>query len=246
MLDNINIENILFLDVETVPQVFEYEKLDDVRKKLWDSRFRFLQNETPEMHYKKAGIYAEFAKIVCISVGRISGKSIRIKSFCGEEEKIILQEFSAFLKKTFSVPFKKKESKSMNKNAFSLCAHNGKEFDFPFIARRLLINGFSLPECLDIGGKRPWETDHLLDTLELWKFGDYKNYTSLNLLASVFGIETPKDDMDGSEVAGVFYLEKNIERIRKYCQKDVLTVIRLFLRFKGEPNFENNYLIEEN
>ena len=168
---------------------------------------------------------AEFAKIICISVGYLftekGEKHFRIKSFYGDNEKLIISEFNDLLNSEF------------NKNQHQLCAHNGKEFDFPFIARRTLINSLKLPKLLDIAGKKPWEVSHL-DTMELWRFGDYKHYTSIKLLAALFGIPTPKDDIDGSQVASVYYKEKDLERIKIYCQKDTLTVAQLLLRYKGE------------
>src|SRR6218665_3240653 len=214
MLDNIKISNILFLDVETVPLVYDYKKLPKNLRELWDARFRFQKTETPEQLYSKAGIYAEFTKVICISVGFFNGKTFRIKSFYGDDEKLLLQDFAALLNKHF------------NRRDNLLCAHNGKEFDFPFLCRRLLINGVKLPKALNLSGKKPWEVPHL-DTLEMWKFGDYKNYTSLNLLAAVFNIPTPKDDIDGSDVARVYWEEKNLQRIVIYCQKDVLTLAQL-------------------
>jgi uncharacterized protein YprB with RNaseH-like and TPR domain len=233
MLDNIKISNILFLDVETAPIVYKYNDLDERIKPLWDSKFRFQQTETPESQYKKAGIYAEFAKVVCISVGFFNDEKFRIKSFWGDDEKVILQEFSALLNKHY------------NRKEHLLCAHNGKEFDFPFLCRRMLINGVKLPKTLNIAGKKPWEINHL-DTMELWKFGDYKNYTSLNLLAAIFNIPTPKDDIEGSDVARVYWEEKNLKRIIEYCQKDVLTVAQLLLRFIGEQLIENENVVVAN
>lgn len=222
MLENLNLENVLFLDIETVPQVYSYKDASDEVKRLWDYKFRNYKDETPEELYSKAGIYSEFAKIICISVGLFKGNTFRLKSFYGDDEKKLLSEFAGLLNTHFS----KQESR--------LCGHNGKEFDFPFIARRMLINGVKIPMILDVAGKKPWEVN-FIDTMELWKFGDYKNYTSLNLLAHVFNIPTPKDDIDGSDVARVYYEEKNLERIVTYCQKDVLTVAQLILRFKGLP-----------
>lgn len=230
MLDNIKLSNILFLDVETVPVVYDYKKLPKNMKVLWDSRFRFVQAETPENLYKKAGVYAEFAKVICISVGFFNDKTFRVKSFYGHDEKQILLDFAALLNKHF------------NRKDHLLCAHNGKEFDFPFLCRRMLINGVKLPKALNLTGKKPWEVPHL-DTLELWKFGDYKNYTSLNLLAAIFDIPTPKDDIDGSDVARVYWEEKNLQRIVIYCQKDVLTIAQLILRFKGEPLIMNEDVV---
>jgi len=222
MLENIRIPNILFLDVETVPLVYDYKKLPKNMKELWDSKWRSQKTETPDKLYNKAGIYAEFAKVVCVSVGYFNDKTFRVKSFYGDDEKQILQALAALLNKHF------------NRKDNLLCAHNGKEFDFPFLCRRMLVNGVKLPKTLNLAGKKPWEVPHL-DTLELWKFGDYKNYTSLNLLAAIFNIPTPKDDIDGSDVARVYWEEKNLQRIVIYCQKDVLTVAQILLRFKGEP-----------
>ena len=236
MLDAIALQNILFLDIETVPEVFTYSELAEPIRELWNKKMQYYrkEGETEAELYKKAGIYAEFGKIICISVGFIDEQNderrFRIKSFYGDDEFDILSRFAKLL------------STHYNKKDQLLCAHNGKEFDFPFIARRMLIQGIKLPSALDIAGKKPWEVNHL-DTLELWKFGDYKNYTSLNLLAAIFKIPTPKDDIDGSQVAEVYYSEKNLERIVTYCQKDVLTVAQLFLRFKGLPIIEEKNVI---
>jgi len=228
MLEQIKIKNVLFLDIETVPIKKNFEDLSDVFQKLWEEKTTWQRKEeyTPSEYYKiKGGILAEFAKIICISVGYLfkeKGENhFRIKSFDGDDEKQIIADFNTLLNAQF------------NKKQHQLCAHNGKEFDFPFIARRTLINGLKLPKLLDIAGKKPWEINHL-DTMELWRFGDYKNYTSIKLLAALFDIPAPKDDIDGRQVAGVYYQEKNLERIKIYCQKDTLTVAQLLLRYKGE------------
>lgn len=227
MLDNIALENILFLDIETVPQESGFEKLSEEMKPLWERKASQIkkEEESPADIYRRAGIYAEFGKIICICAGYISGakgkRTMRIKAFANDDEQKVLLEFSELIKKFFS---------GANKY---LCAHNGKEFDYPFIARRMLINGIALPPALDTAGKKPWEVLHL-DTMELWKFGDYKSYTSLNLLATIFKVPTPKDDIDGSMVNEVYWKEKNLERIVRYCRKDVLTVAQIVLRFKGE------------
>lgn len=233
MLDKINENNILFLDIETVPQCEYYDNLDDSAKKLWDKKASHLYNNEEKSSaelYQRAGIYAEFGKIVCISVGFLNSKAgnkhLRLKSFYGDDEKKILIEFITLLNKHF---YRKEHI---------LCAHNGKEFDFPYLSRRILINGLRLPKLLDIAGKKPWEIKHL-DTLELWKFGDYKHYTSLNLLTNIFNIPSPKDDIDGSEVAGVYWVDKDIKRIAVYCQKDVVALVQLFLRYKGEELVKN-------
>jgi uncharacterized protein YprB with RNaseH-like and TPR domain len=222
--------NILFLDIETVPQQASYDALEDGWKELWNSKsatlLKYHGEETKESLYPRAGIYAEFGKIVCISCGVLQGsgeqKKIALKSFAGNNEKILLHEFSMMLNKW-----------SANEPKF-LCAHNGKEFDFPYICRRLVINALPIPQLLNVSGKKPWEVSHL-DTMELWKFGDFKSYTSLNLLAHTLGIPTPKDDIDGSKVWEVYWIEKNIPRIVTYCQKDVITVAQVFLRMQGEP-----------
>lgn len=237
MLDHIQIENLVFLDIETVPQYPDFSSMSESFQKLWDKKSSFFRSEDQSASdvYERAGIYAEFGKIICISAGLVYNDSgilkARIKSFAGDDEKKILSDFGGML-----------HSHALKKN-FSLCAHNGKEFDFPYIARRMLINGIGLPGILDTAGKKPWEVQHT-DTLELWKFGDFKNYTSLDLLAAVFNIPSPKDDIDGSQVASVYYKDKDLPRITAYCEKDVITIIRLLLRFKGLPLIpeENIYL----
>ena len=223
-----NLTNILFLDIETVPQHPSFDLVPNDWKDLWtkkaESLLRNREQETVESIYGRAGIYAEFGKIICISCGVIQGsgeqKRLVIKSFYGEEEKIVLYEFCEMLRK-WADPQR------------LLCAHNGKEFDFPYLCRRLIINSMPVPFILNTAGKKPWEVSHL-DTMELWKFGDFKNYTSLNLLAHVLGIPTPKDDIDGSMVADVYYKERNLKRIAEYCQKDVVTVAQVYLRIIGE------------
>lgn len=227
MLDEIKPEDILFIDIETVPAWPEYEDMPEVFRELWTKKSEyFRKNEQSAADvYNRAGIYSEFGKIICISCGMIvlrkGIKFFKVKSFAGDNEKELLHEFSIVLNK-FS---KRTNSK--------LCAHNGKEFDFPYLARRILINKLPLPKVLDIAGKKPWEVS-FLDTMELWKFGDYKNFTSLNLLSHLFNIPTPKDDIDGSMVADVYYREKNLDRIVKYCEKDVFTIAQLMLSYKGE------------
>ena len=228
MLEQIKIKNVLFLDIETVPIKENFEDLSAPFQKLWEEKTVWQRKDdvSPSDFYKlKAGVMAEFAKIICISVGYLfleKGENhFRIKSFYGDDEKQIISDFNNLLNSEFS------------KRQHQLCAHNGKEFDFPFIARRTLINGLKLPKLLDIAGKKPWEVNHL-DTMELWKFGDYKHYTSIKLLAALFDIPTPKDDIDGSQVAKVYWEEKDLERIKIYCQKDTLTVAQLLLKYKGE------------
>ena len=229
MLKNLEINKVLFLDIETVPMVERWENLSEDWKKLWQKKisYQLKEDETAEeMFYRRAGIMAEFGRIVCISFGVIvKGEKLRVKSFYGDDEKKILEDFIELLNSPYFAA------------GLILCAHNGKEFDFPFLGRRILVHGLSLPNALSIQGKKPWEVQHL-DTMELWKFGDYKHYTSLDLLAAIFGIPTPKDDIDGSQVAEVYYQEKDLERIRKYCEKDVLTLVQVFRKFRNETLIE--------
>lgn len=225
-----NFNNILFLDIETVAQSENYEQLSESWRELWDHKARSLirnpELDTPESIYDRAGIYAEFGKIICISCGCIQGggddKKLIIKSFFDDDEHKLLTQFAAMLQKW-----------SGSSEKF-LCAHNGKEFDYPYLCRRMIINGIEIPEALKIAGRKPWEVRHL-DTLEMWKFGDYKSYTSLKLLAQALGIPSPKDDIDGSQVYSVYYKEKNLERIATYCQKDVVTLTQILLRMHCQP-----------
>jgi len=230
MLEKLSPEHVLFIDIETVPQYENLAGVPENMRKLWTKKAGQIgkEGETADDLYGRAGIYSEFGKIVCISAGKIFRKgkerAYRVKSYCGDDEKIILQEFSGLITAFMTNP------------SHRLCAHNGQEFDFPFIARRLLINGLPLPSVLDIAGAKPWEIkDVMIDTLQLWKFGDYKHYTSLELLCAIFNIPTPKDDIDGSQVAGIYYKNFDIQRIARYCEKDTLAIAQLLLRFKGEP-----------
>jgi DNA polymerase elongation subunit (family B) len=227
MLEKVRLERMLFLDIETVPQEYAYEKLDDKTRELFEAKTRFQaeRDNKPyeEVYADRAGILAEFGKIVCISVGFVNdtptGKQIRMKSFYHDDEETLLKNFKDLLE---------------NSDKFQiLCGHNAKEFDFPYICRRMLIHGIRLPDVLDIAGKKPWEISHL-DTMELWKFGDFKAYTSLALLCHVFNIPTPKDDISGADVARVYYEENDLERIKVYCEKDVVALIQLFLRMRGD------------
>jgi 3'-5' exonuclease len=232
MLEKVNIENILFLDIETVPQFPVYDQLDDRMRKLWDKKAEYLKkndNDTADILYGRAGIYAEFGKIICVSVGFLKKKEFRIKSFAGHDEKELLSSFTEMLDHHYC------------RSEKTLCAHNGKEFDYPYLCRRMLVNGIKLPVILDNTGKKPWEVN-LLDTLDLWKFGDFKNYTSLDLLTAIFNIPTPKDDIDGSQVAEVYYKRNDLPRIISYCCKDVLAVAQLFLRYQGEPLLEESQI----
>jgi len=225
--------NILFLDIETVSQQPVFDKLPEEWQQLWTRKAEILlrnkEADTIESIYSRAAIYAEFGKIVCISCGFLHSngdeKKLVLKSFYGDDEKILLREFADMLRK-WADPSR------------FLCAHNGKEFDFPYLCRRMVVNGIAIPGLLYTPGRKPWEVCHL-DTMDLWKFGDFKSYTSLNLLAHTLGVPTPKDDIDGSMVGDVYWKEGDITRIVTYCQKDVITVAQVYLRLFGEPMIKN-------
>lgn len=227
MLDRVRLDKILFLDIETVPQTYEFQDVDDKTRELFEAKTRFMQNDEKsyeQLYNNRAGIYAEFGKIVCISVGFVNdtstGNQIRMKSFYHDDEETLLLQFKKLLDEHYNSPHS------------ILCGHNAKEFDFPYICRRMLIHGIKLPSVLNIAGKKPWEIAHI-DTMELWKFGDFKAYTSLALLCHVFQIPTPKDDISGADVARVYYEENDLERIKVYCEKDVVALIQLFIKMRG-------------
>lgn len=218
---------ILFLDIETVPQFPTYHDCPETIQSLWSRKAENLkksENETASSIYNRAGIYAEFGRIICISFGYLFSQDnephLKIKSLFGDDEKVLLESFAALLNKSYSTPDSR------------LCAHNGKEFDFPYISRRMIINRIQLPTILDTTGKKPWEVNHL-DTLEMWKFGDYKSYTPLNLLTQVLDIPSPKDDIDGSQVCSVYWIDNDLPRIVTYCEKDVEALVNVYLRMKG-------------
>ena len=234
MLDKLKIDHVLFLDIETVPEYENFEDLSPVKQKLWEDKSaykrRYEAKEGEDIsakdYYDHAGIWAEFGKIVCISVGyfNITGeheREFRVKSFYSDDEKELLKIFADLLHTYFSKPNK------------LICGHNIKEFDVPYMARRLLIHQIKLPPILNLFGKKPWEVPHL-DTLELWKFGDYKHFTSLKLLTEILGIPSPKDDIDGSQVRGVYYDDGDLDRIAVYCEKDVIAVAQVLLRLAGK------------
>lgn len=232
MLANVQFKNLLVIDIETVPVVPELKSMSDNMQELWESKEGHkCPEELTQQNYffSRAGIYAEFGKVICISCGIFTEDketghlTFRIKSMAGRDEEKVLMGFAELLNLYYNRP-----------EYHALVGHNIKEFDIPYLCRRMLINGLSLPKVLDIAGKKPWETN-FIDTMELWKFGDRKNFTSLSLLAELFAIPTPKDDIDGSQVAGVFWRDNNLERIVHYCQKDVLAVAQLILRFKHMP-----------
>lgn len=237
MLDQLRLEEILFLDIETVPQEKSFGKLDEELQQLWTDKSRYSREKSGnsvEESYSEAGIYAEFGKIICISVGyfstQLQERVFRVTSFYGHDEFKLLADFSELLETRTNHPFR------------LLCAHNGKEFDFPYLCRRMLIHRIKLPVLLDIAGKKPWEIAHI-DTMELWKFGDYKNYKSIKVLAKIFGIPTPKDDIDGSQVRSVYYDLEDLDRIEVYCKKDVVTVARLLQCYRGEEAVKDDRIV---
>ena len=235
MISKLHLENILFLDIETVPETKHFSDLDETKQTLWELKSQYQRKDdfTAEEFYDRAGIWAEFGKVICISVGYFSVtndlRTFRVTSFYGDEPEI-LKDFKNLLITHFSQP------------KHLLCAHNGKEFDFPYIARRMIINNIELPYKLNLFGKKPWEVPHL-DTLDLWKFGDYKTYTSLKLLTNVLGIPSPKDDIDGSEVYRVYYEDNEVDRIITYCEKDTIAVAQLLMRFNNEKLVEEHEII---
>jgi DNA polymerase elongation subunit (family B) len=222
------LRDILFLDIETVASTNNYEALDERIKTQWARKAMFFKKDREltdeDIFHERAGIYAEFGKIICIAVGKFieteSGDlGFKTKAYYGDNESSLLCEFKNMIER-------------MDPNTLKLCAHNGKEFDYPYLCRRLLVNGIALPAALNIMGKKSWEVPHL-DTLDMWKFGDYKHYTSLELLASIFNITSSKESIDGSQVNAVYYKEKNLNKIKDYCVRDVVVLAQLFLKLKG-------------
>jgi predicted PolB exonuclease-like 3'-5' exonuclease len=225
------LHTILFLDIETVSQYATFDEVPEEWKGLWRHKAEALLRDkplvAPEEIYGRAAIYAEFGKIICISCGILSGpgpeKKLSLKSFYGDDEKALLTQFTEMLRKWGT------------DGQRYLCAHNGKDFDFPYLCRRMIINGMTIPPMLNLSGKKPWEIPHI-DTMDLWKFGEYKSFISLNLLAHSLGIPTPKDDIDGSMVGEVYWSQRDLPRIVTYCQKDVVTVAQVYLRMHAEPS----------
>ncbi len=226
-MDLQSLKNILFLDLETVSNQASFDKLDDRMQALFVKKMRFAKtDQSPEELYAdKAAIYAEFGKILVIGIGFFSFSgdklSFRCKALKNEDESALLKEFSGFMENL------------TQKGSWKMCAHNGKEFDYPYLCRRLLINGLPLPKLLDIMGKKPWETPNLMDTMEMWKFGDNKAFTSLDLMAACLGVPSSKDDIDGSQVGKVYFETGDIDRIAAYCQKDVVVTAQVFMKLKG-------------
>jgi 3'-5' exonuclease len=222
------LRDILFLDIETVANTYDYNAMDERMKTQWSRKAGFLRREKDQsdegIYHERAGIYAEFGKIVCIAVGKFIETEtgdlvLKTKTYAGDNERELLADFKSMIEK-------------MDAAVLKLCSHNGKEFDFPYICRRMLVNGISLPAALNMMGKRPWEIQHL-DTMEMWKFGDYKHYTSLDLLAAIFGIPTSKHGMDGSQVNATYYRDNDLQKIKEYCVRDVVVLAQLFLKMRA-------------
>ncbi len=236
MLNQARLSQFLFLDVETVPEIYRFEDLDEIKKKLFEKKVKYRLNDdtTIEDVYEQAGIWAEFGKIIVISVGffvKDDGSEFRIKSFTSDNEAKLLQDFADLL-----------NTKYFQRKDLRLCAHNGKEFDFPYIARRMIINRIPLPKQLAVYGKKPWETS-FCDTMELWRFGDYKHYTSLELLTHILGIPSPKQDIEGKDVARVYYEDKDLERIKNYCENDVIAIAQVLLRYMGKKLLKTEQIV---
>lgn len=237
-------QHIFFIDIETVPLVKKYDTLSERMQMEWQKKSRFMMKDAPpetsfgELFYEKAGVYAEFAKVVCICFGSMhkvdDSWKMRVKSLTSDNETTLLKEFADIVNRF------KQYSQRM-----AFCGHNIKEFDIPFLCRRMMVNNIPLPQVMNMAGMKPWENPHE-DTMELWKFGDYKNYTSLALLAEILGIPSPKDDIDGSMVGDVYYKQNDLGRIARYCIQDVITSARVYFRLKGiDADFETIYVDEE-
>lgn len=240
-----NLEHTLFLDIETVSLQRVYEDLTPRMQGLWKRKCRqFLFDKTLEVddelaasfYTSKAGIYAEFAKVVCISIGYLTMErgqppQLRIKSFSGDEAEV-LQAFADVLDEHYDDP-----------DQHFLCGHNIREFDLPFLCRRSVVHRIRLPRLMDVAGKKPWQISYLIDTMTYWKFGDFKNFTSLALLAETLSIPTPKDDIDGSQVGSVYWEDGNLERIVTYCEKDVVTVVKIILHIAHQADLAEEHII---
>lgn len=231
------LKDILLLDIETVACTDNFTTLDERLKVQWSRKASFLKREEgvtdEQLFHQRAGIYAEFGKIICIAVGKFTETEkgelgLKTKAYYGHDEHAVLTEFKAMLER-------------LDPATTKLCAHNGKEFDFPYLSRRMLVNSIVLPALLNLSGRKSWEVPHL-DTMEMWKFGDYKHYTSLDLLAAIFNIPSSKNGMDGSQVNAVYYKDKDLERIKNYCLSDVVVLAQLYLRMKGLPLLNEKHI----
>jgi DNA polymerase elongation subunit (family B) len=219
-------KNFLLLDIETVAAHASYDLLPERMQKLWDKKTTGLRKgddvtSNADFFYDRGAIYSEFGKVVCIAFGAFYWNerdeiAFKVRSFSGDNEVQLLLDFKNLIEK-------------YSADQLVLCAHNGKEFDFPFLCRRMLIHGIEIPKAMQTTGKKPWEIMHQ-DTMDLWKFGDYKSYTSLDLLAAVFDIPGSKNEMSGDQVTKVYYEEADLEKISRYCREDVVVLAQIYLR----------------
>ncbi|MFN4146722.1 MAG: 3'-5' exonuclease [Runella sp.] len=224
-------KNLLFIDIETVSCKASFDLLDERMQEQWERKALNIRNDDHlsafDLFYRRAAIYSEFGKIVCIGIGALywigteDTPRFKVKTIAGDDERAILEQFKALIEK-------------YPQDQFTLCAHNGKEFDFPYLCRRMLVNGVALPESLQLSGKKPWEILHQ-DTLDMWRFGDYKSFAQLDLLAALFGIPSSKSDISGEDVTRVYYAEKDLSRIKRYCIEDVVVLAQLWLCLNQYP-----------
>ncbi len=252
ILRSVDLTRVFFVDIETAPGRADFAEHAPRQQQLWTTfcekrHAKELEaGQTPADLFARAGLYAEFGQVVCISVGYFrleadGGLRFYVKSFASTDECEVLHGFATALGERRPYGTKlamatTREHDNPRECGHFLCAHNGREFDYAYLGRRMMICGVPLPKMLDISGYKPWELPHLLDTMDLWKFGDGKGYTALNLLAGVFNIPSPKDDIDGSQVGRVFWTEgqAGVERIATYCEKDVITTARVYLHYAGQ------------
>ncbi len=233
-----SLPNILFLDIETVSGQESYTDLSKRMSQAWDHKSRLIDatRDPAQLYFERAGIYAEFGKVIAIGAGffftdhHSKELKFRVKCITGSDEKEVLTEFIELITQKFG------------NRKLLFCAHNGKEFDYPYLCRRILLNGLDLPKPLLLSGKKSWQVDHL-DTLELWKFGDHKHYSSLELLCCIFDIPGSKEDMNGSQVNFIYYHDQDLPRIARYCTEDVLATAQLYLKLHNKPLIKKEHII---
>jgi len=220
-----NIEDILFFDVETAAATNNF----DENHELYDAwAYDHLRNvedssELIELYNKTAPLYAEYGRIVTISIGAVRGGELIIKSFSNEDEKVLLEEFNDSI------------SKFANNKTW-LCGHNILDFDMPYIMRRCMANGVQLHLLFDTAHLKPWETS-VFDTALLWKGTAWKKQSLASVIAAL-GLPSPKDDISGADVSRVFY-EGGIDKIVSYCEKDVFATVNLFRKLRYEKPLES-------
>lgn len=226
-------ENMLFIDIETANLVKELEKgtpLYDswaykVRYGSWTGEKYSTDEVTPEELYKtKASLFAEFSRVACISIGMIKDGKIKIRSYKDKDEQKLLYDF-ANATNALQAKYPK----------LVLAGHAITTFDNPFLMRRMLINGIELPAPFDIAHLKPWETQ-VIDTLTLWKGQSYYSASLINI-TTAFGLPSPKDEMDGSEVNEAFHSGK-LDEIATYCEKDVFALANVVLKMRGDKPVE--------